>query len=369
MNRPTILVTGGVGFIGSHTVVCLLQNNFKCVIVDNLSNSNIDVLRNIKEILPDELSQFMYFHKVDITDRYDLEEVMRIYTFDACIHFAGLKAVGESVSEPLKYYHNNMMGTYTLVKLLRKYGCYNIIFSSSATVYGENAKDPYHIVETDMLGATNPYGKTKLFIEHLLTDVYKSEPDKWKIDVLRYFNPIGAHESGMIGENPNGIPNNLFPYIMQVLEGKRDKLRVFGDTYLTDDGTGVRDYIHVMDLAEGHLASLRDILKPDPDGEKHEGHFREFNLGTGEGTSVLDMVRMVEEVSGREVPYSICSVRDGDVACCVCSADKAWDILGWKTTRTVKDAIRDGLSYTYKLNIMTRQLYVDKHEPNGSHNA
>lgn len=362
MNRPIILVTGGTGFIGSHAVVCLLQNGFSCVVIDNLSNSDISVLDKIKSILPDDVSEYLFFHQVDITDKDELEKVIQQYSLDACIHFAGLKAVGESVKEPLKYYHNNVEGTLNLVNLLQKYECYNLIFSSSATVYGNHAKDPNRMVETDRLGAENPYGRTKWMIEHLLRDVFTSEPNKWRIDVLRYFNPIGAHESGLIGENPNGIPNNLFPYIMQVLEGKRDKLRIFGDTYLTEDGTGVRDYIHVMDLVEGHIASLRNILEEDTEEddddetrslnkkqERFDGHFREFNLGTGEGTSVLDMVRLVEEVSGKEIPYSICSVRDGDVACCVCNPDKAWEVLGWKTNRSVKDAIRDGINFSLKL--------------------
>lgn len=332
-----ILVTGGLGFIGSHTVVSLVENGYRCVILDNLSNCDEIVLVNIKKILGDK-SDAVIFYKGDITIETYIENIMEKHEIHACIHFAGLKAVGESVEYPLRYYHNNISGTVTLLNVLNKYGCNHVIFSSSATVYGANAKNPYKITEEDTLGSTNPYGSTKLFNEYILRDVYNSDPNRWNIDVLRYFNPIGAHLSGLIGENPKGIPNNLLPYIMDVVRGKREELSVFGDSYDTKDGTGVRDYIHVMDLANGHVASLNNLFQQN-------GCFRTFNLGCGKGYSVMDVIKTVEKESNTNVKYSIKDKRNGDVACCVCDPKKANDVLGWKTELTLDDAVRDCLHF------------------------
>ena len=305
-----ILVTGGAGFIGSHTLIELYKAGHTAVVVDNLSNSNPEALRRVAELIG---VQEIPFYQVDIRDRAGLEDVFSVHHFDACIHFAGLKAVGESVEKPLEYYENNMNGTFVLVDVMRKHGCKNIIFSSSATVYGDPAIIP--ITEACPKGhCTNPYGQTKSMLEEVLMDVQKAD-NEWNVVLLRYFNPIGAHESGRIGEDPNGIPNNLMPYITQVAVGKRQELGVFGNDYPTHDGTGVRDYIHVVDLASAHVAALQAI-------ERKCGQAI-YNVGTGHGYSVLDVVNAFIRVNGVPVPYSIKPRRAGDIATCYCDPAKA----------------------------------------------
>ena len=296
-----ILVTGGAGFIGSHTIIELYKAGHRAVVVDNLSNSNPIALKRVAEISGvDEIP----FHKVDIRDREGLERVFAEHRFDACIHVAGLKAVGESVEKPWEYYENNIAGTLTLVDVMRKHSCKNIIFSSSATVYGDPAEMP--ITENCPKGqCTNPYGWTKSMLEQVLMDIQKADPD-WNVVLLRYFNPVGAHPSGRIGEDPNGIPNNLMPFITQVAVGKRKELGVFGNDYPTHDGTGVRDYIHVCDLANGHVAALKAIERKCGLGI--------YNMGTGRGYSVLDMVKAFIRVNGVDIPYSIKPRRAGDIA-------------------------------------------------------
>ena len=323
----SILVTGGAGFIGSHTCVELLENGYDVVVVDNLSNSCEKSLERVKEITGKEVT----FYKGDILDREFLEGVFEKEDITSCIHFAGLKAVGESVEKPWEYYHNNLTGTLILVDVLKKYGAKNLIFSSSATVYGDPAQIP--ITEECPKGqCTNPYGWTKSMLEQVLTDIQKADPD-WNIVLLRYFNPIGAHESGLIGENPNGIPNNLMPYISQVAVGKREKLGVFGNDYDTPDGTGVRDYIHVVDLAIGHVKAIHYIFtKPGLDI---------INLGTGRGYSVLEMVKAFGEACGKEIPYEIQPRREGDIATCYADPAKAWKVLGWKAERGLKEMCED----------------------------
>jgi len=334
----SILITGGTGYIGSHMVVYLLERNFDCVIVDNLINSHKKVIEHIKNILPASSSS-LHFHEVDISNEDEMEIIMQKYDFTSCIHFAGVKAVGESVDDPMKYYHNNVVGSYTLLKLLQKYKCRNIIFSSSCTVYGN--KDTDNIQETNSTIPVNPYGRSKLVVENMLQDINISEKGEWNIDILRYFNPIGSHQSGLLHENPIGIPNNLFPYILQVISGVKDKIRVFGDTYLTKDGTGVRDYIHIMDLVEGHYVCLQDMLNRDKLNAPKL--CRTYNLGTGVGTSVLDVIKHFQTVSGMNIPYSICSTRSGDIAWSVCNPDKIKKELGWTTKYTIQDAIKSVL--------------------------
>lgn len=309
-----ILVTGGAGYIGSHTCVELLAAGHDVVVVDNLCNSSEESLRRVHEITGQELR----FGKVDLLDAPALDQVFSQNSFDACIHFAALKAVGESVTEPLRYYHNNVTGTIVLLEACRRHGVKNFVFSSSATVYGDPASVP--ITEDFPLQPTNPYGRTKQMMEDVLRDVAAAEPD-WRIALLRYFNPVGAHESGRIGEDPRDVPNNLMPFVMQVAVGRREKLRVFGDDYDTPDGTGVRDYIHVVDLARGHLAAL-DAL-PAVAG------CVAYNLGTGRGYSVLEVVRAAEKASGREVPYEVVARRPGDVAECYADPKLAADALKW----------------------------------------
>lgn len=312
----TILVTGGAGYIGSHTLIELHNAGYDFVVVDNLVNSQKESLNRVSKIIGKEIT----FYEVDIRDAVALERVMLYHKFDACIHFAGLKAVGESVEKPLEYYDNNMTGTFVLLNQLRKYGCKNLIFSSSATVYGNPQFVP--ITEECPKGeCTNPYGQTKSMLEEVLKDVQKADSE-WNIVLLRYFNPIGAHESGTIGENPNGIPNNLMPYITQVAVGKRPYLGVFGNDYDTPDGTGVRDFIHVVDLAKGHVCALNAI-------ERKCG-LAIYNLGTGQGYSVLDVVKAFERVNGVEVPYQIMPRRAGDIATCYSNPAKAKDELGWE---------------------------------------
>lgn len=321
-----ILVTGGIGYIGSHTVVELLNRNDEVVIVDNLSNSNINVLDKIKEIT----GKVPVFYEVDLLNEEALELVFKDHQFDSVIHFAGLKAVGESVTIPLEYYHNNITGTLNLCRLMDKYNCRNLVFSSSATVYGMNNEVPFK--ETMPLSTINPYGATKLMVEDILRDLYVSN-NEWRIILLRYFNPIGAHESGLIGESPKGIPNNLLPYVMQVAVGQLECLNVYGNDYDTVDGTGVRDYIHVVDLAKGHLAAIDYI-------ETHAG-IEAINLGTGNGYSVLEVVKMLEKVSGKKVNYRIAPRRTGDIATCYADASKAGELLNWKAEKTLYDMCVD----------------------------
>ena len=326
-----ILVTGGTGYIGSHTSIELLNKGEEIVIVDNLSNSKIEMVDKIKELTGKDFK----FYRVDLLDRENLEKVFEENHITEVIHFAGLKADGESCEKPIEYYHNNITGTLVLVDLMRKYGCKKIVFSSSATVYGDPASVP--IREDFPLSTTNPYGTTKLFIERILEDIYKSD-NEWSIILLRYFNPIGAHESGEIGENPNGIPNNLLPYINFVAVGKLDHLNVFGNDYNTPDGTGVRDYIHVVDLALGHLKAI--------DKARTMTGVEVYNLGTGKGYSVLDIVKTLERVNNVEVKYEIAPRRPGDIAECYADPSKAKEELGWEATRNLEQMCADGWKYT-----------------------
>ncbi len=329
-----VLVTGGAGYIGSHTSIELLESGKDIVILDNFYNSCPKVLERIEELA----GKGFQFENCDIRDKEGLRKVFEKHNIDSVIHFAGLKAVGESVEKPMLYYDNNISGTVTLCEVMAEYGCKKIVFSSSATVYGEKNVSP---LREDMIagGTTNPYGTTKFFIEQILTDIAKSD-DEWGVCILRYFNPIGAHESGRIGESPNGIPNNLMPYITQVAEGKREFLSVFGDDYDTHDGTGVRDYIHVVDLAKGHLKALDKI-------ENNTGVYI-YNLGTGNGYSVLDIVNAFEKASGKPLPYKIVDRRPGDLATCYSDPSKAKAELGWVAEKNIDDMCRD--SYRWQHN-------------------
>jgi UDP-glucose 4-epimerase len=319
-----ILVTGGAGFIGSHTCVALLEAGYSVIVADNLYNSSVEVLDRVKQITGKEL----LFYRIDVTDATAVGAVFDAHSFDGVIHFAGYKAVGESVEKPLDYYYNNTVSTMVLAGACRKYGVKRFVFSSSATVYGDN-RVPF--VETMVLRpTTNPYGQTKVISERILSDVARAEPG-WAVALLRYFNPVGAHESGLIGEAPAGIPNNLMPYITQVARGKLARLRIFGNDYLTVDGTGVRDYIHVCDLAEGHLRAL-DRLTPGV-------HI--YNLGTGQGTSVLQLVKAFEEANGIKLPYEIVDRRPGDIAESFADVAKARRELNWVAKRNIKDMCRD----------------------------
>ena len=330
--QMNILVTGGAGYIGSHTLIELYKAGHRAVVVDNLSNSNPEALRRVAELIGiDEVP----FCQADIRDRDRLEQLFAQHHFDACIHFAGLKAVGESVQLPWEYYENNISGTLVLVDVMRRHGCKNIIFSSSATVYGDPAQIP--ITEQCPKGqCTNPYGWTKSMLEQVLTDIQKADPS-WNVVLLRYFNPVGAHPSGRIGENPNGIPNNLMPYITQVAVGKRPSLGIFGNDYPTPDGTGVRDYIHVVDLAAGHVSALKAI-------ESVCG-LAIYNLGTGHGYSVLDMVNAFQRVNGVTIPYTIQPRRPGDIATCYSNPAKAEHELGWKAKFGIDDMVRDSWNW------------------------
>jgi len=321
-----ILVTGGAGYIGSHTCLELLQAGHEVVVVDNLSNSKEESLKRIQEISGKSLE----FHRVDLLDREALDRVFADADIDAVIHFAGLKAVGESVKIPLSYYHNNITGTLILCELMGKHGVKNLVFSSSATVYGDPATVP--ITEDFPLGSTNPYGRTKLMIEEILRDWHASD-SSLNIALLRYFNPIGAHKSGRIGEDPNGIPNNLIPFISQVAVGKLLKLRVFGNDYPTPDGTGVRDYIHVVDLAIGHLRALEKLTS-------NPGVVT-YNLGTGRGYSVLEMAAAFEKACGKKIPYEIVERRPGDIAECYANPALANQELGWSANREVEEMCAD----------------------------
>ena len=323
----TILVTGGAGYIGSHTCVELLNAGYDVVVVDNLCNSCRESLNRVEEITGKKLT----FYEVDLLDEPALDSVFQNEKIDAVIHFAGLKAVGESVQKPWEYYNNNISGTLTLVDVMRQHNCKNIIFSSSATVYGDPAEIP--ITENCPKGqCTNPYGWTKSMLEQVLMDIQKADPE-WNVILLRYFNPIGAHKSGTMGENPNGIPNNLMPYITQVAVGKLKELGVFGDDYDTPDGTGVRDYIHVVDLALGHVKALKKI--------DEKCGLAIYNLGTGHGYSVLDIVKNFEAATGVKIPYSIKPRRAGDIATCYCDPSKAERELGWKAQYGIKEMCED----------------------------
>lgn len=321
-----VLVTGGAGYIGSHTCIELLGAGHNVIVVDNLSNSSYEALRRVEEIT----GQRVKFHQIDICDREALETVFRGNTIDAVIHFAGLKAVGESVEKPYMYYHNNVHGTLVLCDVMSRHEVFNLVFSSSATVYGDPASVP--INESFPLSATNPYGRSKLMIEEILRDFYVSD-QRWNAILLRYFNPAGAHISGRIGEDPNGIPNNLMPYISQVAVGKLKKLSVFGSDYQTIDGTGVRDYIHVVDLALGHVKAL-DKLADAPGAVA-------YNLGTGRGYSVLEMITAFEQASGKTVPYQLVDRRPGDVASCFADPDMASRDLNWRAERGVDQMAAD----------------------------
>lgn len=327
----TILVTGGAGFIGSHTSVELLNAGYEIVIVDNFSNSKPEALNRIKKITGKD---FM-FYKADLLDLDAMNKIFSENNIDAVIHFAGLKAVGESVQKPVEYYHNNITGTLMLIKAMKTANVKKIVFSSSATVYGMYNKAPY--VEDMPTSATNPYGYSKVMIEQILKDVFISDND-WSVSLLRYFNPIGAHKSGLIGEDPNGIPNNLLPYIAQVAVGKLERLGVFGDDYDTPDGTGVRDYIHVVDLATGHLAAVKYVLE-------HKG-VEAVNLGTGKGSSVMEVLHSFEKACGKKLPYAIMPRRAGDIATCYADTKKAKELFGWEAKYTLDEMTRDGWNFT-----------------------
>ncbi|MCC2230356.1 MAG: UDP-glucose 4-epimerase GalE [Lachnospiraceae bacterium] len=323
----SILVTGGAGYIGSHTCIELLTQGYEVVIVDNLYNSCEEAVRRIEELSGKKVS----FYKADLLDKEAVEEIFEKESIESVIHFAGLKAVGESVQKPLEYFHNNLTGTLILCDVMRHHGVKSIVFSSSATVYGNPASVP--IYEDFPLSVTNPYGRTKLMIEEILQDVVVSDPE-WKVILLRYFNPVGAHKSGRIGENPRGIPNNLTPYITQVAVGKLDHVNVFGNDYDTPDGTGVRDYIHVVDLALGHVKAIEKINAMD-------GGVKIYNLGTGIGYSVLEVIEAFRKATGKEIPYVIGPRRAGDIATCYAATDKAEKELGWKAQRGLDEMCED----------------------------
>jgi len=322
-----VLVTGGAGYIGSHTCIELSEAGYDFVVYDNLCNSSQEALRRVEKILGKSIP----FVEGDIRDKITLQKVFDRYNIDSVMHFAGLKAVGESVQKPLEYYDNNVYGTVALCEVMQKNSCKKIIFSSSATVYGDPKTTP--IKEDFPLSATNPYGRSKLFIEEILRDIYIADAAAWQIILLRYFNPVGAHKSGLIGEDPNGKPNNLMPYIAQVAVGKREYLSVFGDDYDTPDGTGVRDYIHVIDLAKGHVKALEKI------STIHD--VLTVNLGTGKGYSVLDMVKAFEKASGKKVPYKIVSRRPGDIAKCYADPSYAKEVLNWEAQYNIDEMCQD----------------------------
>ena len=329
-----ILVTGGCGFIGSHAVVELLDSNYEVVVIDDFSNSKPEVIDNIKKITNKDFT----FYEFDVCNKEKLEEIFKENNIGAVMHFAGYKAVGESVKVPLKYYRNNLDSTLSLCEVMNKYNVKNIVFSSSATVYGTPEKLP--IKETFPTGkTTNPYGETKVIIERILNDLYISD-NSWNIALLRYFNPIGAHKSGLIGENPNDIPNNLMPYIVKVATGELKELNVFGNDYDTIDGTGVRDFIHVVDLAKGHIKALEWVFK----GKGIDA----FNLGTGNGYSVLELVSAFEKYNNVKVPYKIVGRREGDVASCYADASYAKEVLGWSCIYGIEDMVKDSYRYVLK---------------------
>ncbi len=328
-----VLITGGTGFIGSHTCVEFLEAGKEIIVLDNFSNSKPCVLDRIEAITGKKVK----FYEADLLDKAAIEKVFKENKIDACIHFAGLKAVGESCAQPLRYYHNNITGTLNLLDVMQQYGARRIVFSSSATVYGNPKSVP--IREDFPLSTTNPYGETKLMIERILSDLYKAD-NTWSISVLRYFNPIGAHKSGLIGEDPKGIPNNLLPYVTQVASGKLKQLSVFGNDYHTHDGTGVRDYIHVVDLAKAHLKAL--AYAETKTGVDY------FNIGTGVGYSVLDIVNAYESATGKKVPYQIVARRPGDIDECYADPAKAFNVLGWKAEFGIEDMCRDANNWQTK---------------------
>lgn len=343
----TILVTGGAGFIGSHTCVELLQSGYHVVVVDDLSNSSEKAIERVSQIVADEekagnapagASKQIEFYPVNILDREALEKVFDAHEVDGVIHFAGFKAVGESVSKPVEYYHNNITGTLVLVDVMRNHGCKTIVFSSSATVYGDPDSLPL-TEESPKKPATNPYGWTKWMIEQILSDLTVADPE-WNVMLLRYFNPIGAHPSGLIGEDPKGIPNNLVPYVAQTAIGKREAVHVFGNDYDTPDGTGVRDYIHVMDLASGHVAALRWMAG--------RTGVNVFNLGTGKGSSVLDVIKAFSRACGKDIPYVIDPRRPGDVTANYADCTKAKELMGWEAKYDLDDMCRDSWNWQSK---------------------
>ncbi|MDO4381826.1 MAG: UDP-glucose 4-epimerase GalE [Clostridia bacterium] len=328
----SVLVTGGAGYIGSHTVVELLNENKEVIVVDNFSNSKPEMLDKIKKITNKDFK----FYELDYSNKEKMDKVFAENKIDSVIHFAGYKAVGESVEKPIEYYTNNVSGTLNLLDVMKKHNVKTIIFSSSATVYG----DPEVVPLTEMCkigGTTNPYGSSKLFIEQILKDVYKSD-NTWDVCILRYFNPIGSHESGIIGEEPQGRPNNLMPYIVRVASGELEELSIFGNDYNTPDGTGVRDYIHVVDLAKGHIKALEKL-------EKEKSGIYIYNLGTGKGYSVLDMVHAFEKTTGQKIKYKITERRAGDIATCYADATKAKEELNWVAEKTLEDMCRDSWNY------------------------
>lgn len=328
-----ILVTGGTGFIGSHTILELLNAGHDVHAMDNLSNSKVTSLERVEKLT----GRKVQFQKADLLDENALDRLLDGTGIDAVIHFAGLKAVGESVEKPLYYYENNVTGTINLCKAMARHGIKRMVFSSSATVYGNPAKSP--LTEESKLSATNPYGQSKLTIEHILRDICAADQE-WEVSLLRYFNPVGAHESGEIGEDPNGIPNNLMPFVTQVAVGKREKLSVFGSNYSTEDGTGVRDYIHVVDLAKGHLKAIENLEK--------ESGAEAYNLGTGEGSSVLDVVKTFEKATGKKINYELTDRRPGDAAVCFADVRKAKEKLNWQTEKNLEDMCRDAWNWQTK---------------------
>jgi UDP-glucose 4-epimerase len=332
-----ILVTGGAGYIGTHTLVELSNANYDFVVYDNLCNSSKESLKRVSKIIDKNIS----FEQGDIRDTKILKKVFEKYDIDSVIHFAGLKSVGESVQNPLSYYDNNVVGTLRLLEVMKEFNCKKIVFSSSATVYGDPKTTP--ILENFPIGATtNPYGTTKYMIERILNDIYSSD-NEFKIAILRYFNPVGAHESGTIGEDPNGIPNNLMPFIAQTAVGKREYLNVFGNDYDTEDGTGVRDYIHVVDLADAHVKAI-DYLNSNNDKIQDST----FNIGTGTGYSVLDMIKAFEKASNKEIPFKIVKRRAGDIAKCFANSDYAKEILNWEANKTIDEMCQD--SWKWQMN-------------------
>ena len=337
-----VLVTGGAGFIGSHTVIELLNCNYQVVIVDDLSNASEVAVSRVRQIVGDEKAQNLTFYKANVLDRDAMEKIFTDHKIDRVIHFAGFKAVGESVTKPIEYYHNNIENTLVLVDVMRNHGCKSIVFSSSSTVYGDPDSLPL-TEESPKKSATNPYGWTKWMIEQILTDLHTADPE-WNVVLLRYFNPIGAHPSGLIGEDPKGIPNNLVTYVAQVAVGKREAVQVYGNDYPTPDGTGVRDYIHVCDLASGHVSALRWM-------NGREG-VEVFNLGTGTGSSVLDVIHAFSKACGKELPYVIRERRGGDIAANWCDASKAEREMGWKAQYDLADMCRDSWNW-------------QSHNPNG----
>lgn len=322
----TILVTGGAGYIGSHTLIELINNNFEVVVIDNLANSSRESLRRVEQITGHEIP----FVEADVRDQSVLDDIFTTYSIDSVIHFAGLKAVGESVAKPLEYYDNNLVSTLALLEAMRKHSVKQLIFSSSATVYGSPSELPLRETSTVGVGLTNPYGKTKYMIEQIIQDYCAADP-AFEATILRYFNPIGAHKSGQIGEDPNGIPNNLLPYVAQVAVGKLQSVGVFGDDYDTPDGTGVRDYIHVVDLARGHVAALQHM----------KAGANVYNLGTGSGTSVLEIIKAFSKACGRDLPYEIKPRRAGDIAACYADCSKAERELGWRAELSIEQACAD----------------------------